>query len=260
MIPKTIHYCWFGNKQKPKLIKACISSWKKYLTGYEILEWNERNVDLNNPFVREALRLKKWAFVADFVRLKVLYENGGIYLDTDMMVIKKFDDLLLNNCFFGKEDDNFISAGIIGAVKHNEFIKRCLFKYENILINNKTDFNKITMPIIVTQAYKEFLEGRLLEDFKDIDVMIYPVSYFYPFPNKKKYDIKNYKNYIEHLTFAVHLWNASWVEYDEFDYLKNKQYLKAFLKLCKSIFLDNKMSFFYMKKISRHFMYSFKRR
>lgn len=116
-IPKLIHYCWFGNKKKPQLVEDCISSWKKYLPDYEIIEWNEKNTDLKHTFLKKTYKLKKWAFVADFVRLKVLYEFGGIYLDTDMLMLKSLDSFLDDKCFFGAENETFISAGIIGVIK-----------------------------------------------------------------------------------------------------------------------------------------------
>ncbi|MFV8373859.1 glycosyltransferase family 32 protein [Flavobacterium sp. LB1P71] len=251
MIPKVIHYCWFGGKRKPKLIKDCILSWKIHLPDYEIKEWNEKNSDLTIPFVNEAYKLKKWAFVADYIRLKILYENGGIYLDTDMMVIKSFDSLLSDECFFGVEDERFISAGIIGVKKKHPFIKKCLFKYESIKLDSKTDWNQITMPIFITGLFRDLFsfDSSFEKTLKYEMITIYPVSYFYPFPNKKKHDINNYKNYIENSTFAVHLWNASWVEYDEFYFFKNREYFKGFLMSFRKIFYDGKISFSYMKKI-----------
>ena len=86
MIPKIIHYCWFGGSTKPKLVKDCILSWKIFFPNYEIIEWNEKNSDLNEPFVKAAYNLKKWAFVSDYVRLTKVYEYGGLYLDTDMLI------------------------------------------------------------------------------------------------------------------------------------------------------------------------------
>src|SRR5690606_23315459 len=126
--PKVIHYCWFGNKKKPPLVVDCISSWKLYLPEFDIIEWNEKNTDLNHPFLKKTFKLKKWAFVSDFVRLKVLYEFGGIYLDTDMLILKPLDVFLKDNCFFGAEDDKYINAAIIGASKEHPFIKECLLE------------------------------------------------------------------------------------------------------------------------------------
>src|SRR5690554_2001513 len=103
-IPKTIHYCWFGNKKKPKIVEECIVSWHKVLSDYEIKEWNETNVDLNGTFVKFTYSKKKWAFVSDYVRLSVLYNHGGIYLDTDMLFLKPLDSFLENDLFFGAEE------------------------------------------------------------------------------------------------------------------------------------------------------------
>lgn len=104
MIPKKIHYCWFGRGQKPKLAEKCIASWKKYCPDYEIIEWNEDNFDINmNPYTKMCYEQKKFAFLSDYVRLWVVYNNGGIYFDTDVELIKKPDFLLENQAFFGFE-------------------------------------------------------------------------------------------------------------------------------------------------------------
>ena len=103
-IPKVIHYCWFGRGKLPKLAKKCIKSWKKYLPDYKIIEWNEDNFDINsNQYVREAYEAKKYAFVSDYVRLYALYNYGGIYMDTDVEVIKSLDEFLIHEAFSGFE-------------------------------------------------------------------------------------------------------------------------------------------------------------
>lgn len=104
MIPKKIHYCWFGRGEKPKLAKKCIASWKKYCPDYEIIEWNEDNFDVNiNSYTRMCYSKKKYAFLSDYVRLWVVYHNGGIYFDTDVELVKNPDFLLKNQAFFGFE-------------------------------------------------------------------------------------------------------------------------------------------------------------
>jgi len=101
-IPKVIHYCWFGKGKMPKLAKKCIKSWKKYCPDYKIICHNEDNFDLTqNRYLNEAYKAGKWAFVSDYVRLKIIYDNGGIYLDTDVELIKPIDDLLLTKGFMG---------------------------------------------------------------------------------------------------------------------------------------------------------------
>lgn len=252
MIPKVIHYCWFGGKRKQKLIRDCIKSWKLHLPDYEIKEWNEKNSDLTLPFVREAYKLKKWAFVSDFIRLKVLYENGGIYLDTDMMVIKSFDALLFNECFVGAEDIDFISCGIIGSKKNNVFIKECLSRYEFINISQKTDWGQIAIPRIITDVFRKNYNFFLPFD-KKIELeglLIYPSSYFYSLPLENKEDSKNYKDYLNDISFTVHLWNGSWIEYSEFDYLRKGQYLSGLKITLKNILTEHKFNKSYLRKIT----------
>ena len=111
MIPKKIHYCWFGRGEKPKLAKKCIESWKKYCPDYEIVEWNEDNFDINqNEYTKYCYNNKKFAFLSDYARLMVVYKEGGIYFDTDVEVVRSFDDLLNNKAFVGFETDEYVKA------------------------------------------------------------------------------------------------------------------------------------------------------
>lgn len=252
MIQKVIHYCWFGGKRKPKLVRECIYSWKKYLPDYQLIEWNEKNSDLSLPFVKEAYQNKKWAFVADYIRLQKLYEFGGVYLDTDMLVIRSFDDLLNQNCFFGAEDSEFISAGIIGSVPKNKFIKRCIDFYVELDFRSQKDIRMITIPRIITNIFRQ--EYSFYNDFDQVfnseNHTIYPSQYFYPLPLYKKDDFKDLKNYIKKDTYAVHLWNSSWIsfEYSEFHYLRKGEYRKGFLKIIENIKTELNMK--YIKKIA----------
>ena len=117
-IPKKIHYVWMGGKEKPKAIKKCMKTWKKYLKDYEIIEWNEHNFDINShPFVKKAYENKKWAFVSDYVRAYAIYNYGGIYLDTDVFVIDNIDQLLDNKAFVGYEHPDYPFTAVFGAEK-----------------------------------------------------------------------------------------------------------------------------------------------
>lgn len=251
MIPKVIHYCWFGHKKKTKLIKDCIKSWKRHLPDYEIVEWNEKNTDLTLPFVRDAYRLKKWAFVADYIRLKVLYEFGGIYLDTDMMVLKTFDSLLENKCFFGAEDMDFINCAIIGTEKNYWFIKKSIDYYSNFQFSEEMNLGMNTIPRIITEIFRN--EFKFYNYFDNVlkldDLTIFPPKYFYPFPYSESENVKKYKEYIKIESFAVHLWNSSWIHCSEFYYLRKREYRKGFEIVLENLFSKNKFSLKYLRKI-----------
>lgn len=130
-IPKVIHYCWFGRGQKSELIQRCIASWRKYCPDWEIIEWNEDNFDVNFcPYAAKAYKEKRYGFLTDAVRLKIIYEHGGIYLDTDAELINYIDDLLDNRAWFAYGTDNEINTGSgFGAEKGHPFILTMLEAY-----------------------------------------------------------------------------------------------------------------------------------
>lgn len=186
MIPKKIHYIWFGRGEKNDRVKHCIESWKKYLPDYEIIEWNEDNFDVNyNDFTRQAYENKKWAYVADVARFYILYNEGGIYMDTDVEIYKPLDEFLGQEGFIGFEDIHYLSTATIGAEKGNPVIKYLLDFYNCIdfkLYDVWTDYIKFqeTSPCIVTNLFQ--LLG--LDRDKNIEqsikhFKIYPRSYFF---------------------------------------------------------------------------------
>ena len=126
MIPKKIHYCWFGRGEKPKLARKCIESWKRYCPDFEIIEWNEDNFDVTKyAYSKYCFDNKKWAFLSDFVRLIVIYENGGIYFDTDVEVIKSLDNLLQYEAFYGFENEDYVATGLgFGSVPHGKTARK----------------------------------------------------------------------------------------------------------------------------------------
>lgn len=229
MVPKIIHYCWFGKKKKSKLILDCIASWKKYLPDYEIIEWNESNFNLDNSFSREMYANKKWAFVSDYARLKILYENGGVYLDTDMMLIKSINTVIENDfeCVLCAEDDDFISCGFIACTAKNIFIKNCLEYYQDLPVEIKP------IPQIITRIFQDLF--NYYESFDTVrfvnSTTILPADYFYPLPLSERKNIKQYPSYISEQTIGVHLWNYSWEEMkpneNEYYYIDKKEYIKA---------------------------------
>ncbi|MEG2379497.1 MAG: glycosyltransferase [Bacilli bacterium] len=211
---KIIHYCWFGPKPLPKLAKKCIKSWEKYLPDYKIIKWSEDNVDLfENQFIKSAYENKKWAFVADYVRTKVLYEMGGIYLDTDMEIIKPINELLDTDFVIGVEDSGYIAAGIIiSKEKKNKYLKKMLDLYKTMKIEENMDFFQISIPKILSRIFKDEYDiknANFIQTNKDKSLKIYPREYFYPL----SYDRQN--NIFTNNTFAVHYYDASWVNNTE---------------------------------------------
>ena len=187
MIPKIIHYCWFGGNPLPELALKCIESWKKFLPDYEIKEWNESNFNLDlYPYAREAYDNRKFAFVTDIVRLYVLYHEGGIYMDTDVEVLKNLDNYLTHNAFSGFESDGSIPTGIMASVAHNQWFQLQLnyydgrhFVYENGKLDMTTNVETITK---ITKAHYSI---ELNNTFQDIgDIVFYPSDYFCPKSHK----------------------------------------------------------------------------
>ena len=199
MIPKKIHYCWFGENEMSPLIKECIESWHKYLPDWEYILWNEDNSPLNHSFVKKALKEKKYAFVADYVRAYALYTYGGVYLDTDMELIKDITPLLQHDFFAAYEDNDFnkVSCGVIGCVKEHLMMKNLLNFYDN---NN--NFYK-TMPYILGGVYKEYHKEH---DVVFVSDTFYPYN---PFDTSKPVKQLMFKD-VKESTYAIHHWNYSW--------------------------------------------------
>ena len=133
MIPKIIHYIWVGGKEKPADIKRCMATWKKHLEGYKVIEWNESNFDIEqHPFVKAAYEAKKWAYVSDYIRAYAIYNYGGIYLDTDILLLDNFDDFLNHRAFVGFENPNYPFTAAFGAEKGHPLVKDMLDYYDEL--------------------------------------------------------------------------------------------------------------------------------
>ena len=225
MIPKIINYCWFGKKPKSKLIEKCINSWKKYCPDYKIIEWNESNFDINiNNYVKEAYENENWAFVSDYARLWVVYNFGGIYLDTDVELIKQMDFLTLDEAFFCFQDDKYIATGLgFGAEKNNKVVKRMLDDYNDIHFVKKDGSLDITScPIRNTKTIQNIF-GKLKNEDEIIkldNIVFYPKEYFCPLDYETK--IMN----ITENTIAIHWFDASWLSKK----VKIKKRIHAFIK------------------------------
>ncbi len=205
MIPKKIHYCWFGEKPLPKEVKKCIASWQKYCPDYEIIQWNESNFDINsNKFMLEAYKQKAWAFVSDYARLKIVYEQGGIYLDTDVEMLKNVDFLLKNQCYLGiGAAEKLCNTGLgFGAEPHNVIILKMLNEYNNIAFL-KENIKVLACPYLNHKVLKE-IGYEFKDDIVRLDsVTVFPPRFFDPYGENKNLLCKD--------TISIHHYSASWL-------------------------------------------------
>lgn len=157
-IPKVIHYCWFGHNEKPELILKCIASWKKFCPGWEIIEWNEDNIDVNFcSYSARAYKQKRWGYVTDPIRFKIIYEHGGVYMDTDAELIAPIDQYLENKAFFGYATKTEIGSGLcFGGEKGNPFIKTMLDHYLSLPENSPFKVSTQQETPVFKKAFPEF--------------------------------------------------------------------------------------------------------
>lgn len=221
MIPKIIHYCWFGGNPIPEFNKKCIESWKKYCPDYEIIEWNEGNIDLNsNNYMKEAYASRIWGFVPDVARLQIIYEYGGVYLDTDVELLKPLDDLLNNHAFMGIENGNTntIALGLgFGAEKNDPLIKILLDDYNGRrFIKSDGTLDRTSAPMIQTAVLKKIgFNGKNIKQ-TIMSAVIYPSEFFCP-----KSVITGFLNVTKN-TYSIHHYDASWYNEEQKNYKKNR--------------------------------------
>ena len=228
-IPKIIHYCWLGGNEKPESVLNCIDSWRKFCPDYEIKEWNEKNLNIAiNAYTEEAYNAKAWGFVPDYLRLWIIYNHGGIYLDTDVQVIRSFDSLIESKGFAGfekgTEDENgyYVNFGQgFAAEKYNPLIKAHMEMYENLhFLLSDGSLNKIASPHYTTDVLVDFGLNRKLNSKQDLDYFtIYSDDYFCP----KSFAtglVKKTEN-----TYSIHQFDGSW--YSEEEQLQRIQWEKA---------------------------------
>ena len=216
MIPKVIHYCWFGDNEIPEKEQKCINSWKVFCPDYKIIEWNEKNYDIEkNIYIKQAAEAKKWAFVSDYVRLDVIYQFGGIYLDTDVEVIRSLDPLLKHNAFAGMEnvigEEFSIATGLgFGATKGNPIIYAWRKEYDTLTFYHHDGTEDLLTTPARTTEYMKLLGFQQKNVLQEINGMvIYPTEYFSP----KQYDTG--KIIITDNTYSIHHYAESWKTKDE---------------------------------------------
>lgn len=175
MIPKKIHYVWVGGNEKNNTIKQCMKTWGKHLEGYEVIEWNENNFDIDShPFVKAAYKAKKWAYVSDYIRAYVIYKYGGIYLDTDILVLDNFDRFLNNRAFVGFENPQYPFTAVFGAEPGHPLVKD-MIEYYDRLDEYKFDFEK-NNTISVSELLIKKYHCKVGNKFQilDEDIAVYP--------------------------------------------------------------------------------------
>ena len=206
-IPKVIHYCWFGKGKMPALAEKCIKSWKKYCPDYEIVCWNEENFDITqNRYMREAYEAGKWAFVSDYARLKIVYDHGGIYLDTDVELLKSLDPLLKYSGFMGFDEKGIIATGLgFGAAPGNQIVGEFLKDYDDLpFVLEDGSFDLTPCPDRNTLALKRLGMDTKKNEQVFMDTKFLPREYLCPM------DYYTGKKTITKNTYSIHHYSASW--------------------------------------------------
>lgn len=229
MIPKIIHYCWFGNSSKGTLAETCIQSWRNFFPEYRFIEWNEKNIDVSNeiPYVRQAYQEKKYAFVSDYIRLKALYEYGGIYFDTDYEVIRSFKDVLADaDLITGFESKNSILTAMIACNKGNKIIKEFLDQYEErnfIREDGSFDITPINVGFSrILEKYGVDLCQNTLQK-KEKEFLIYPIEVLCGF------DVEYWHERITDNTHGIHHMSNSWATPAMRTHIKRIKFLQKIL-------------------------------
>lgn len=208
-IPKVLHFFWFGKGSYSELNEKCLASWRKYCPDFKIMRWDESNYDVTkHPYMHAAYKAKKWGFVPDYARLDVIYNYGGIYLDTDVEVLKALHLLLRQKAFCGRQRDRRVNMGLgFGAVKGNQIIRQWMKHYDEIDFQKDGNLNLTTSPTYQTQVLT--MQGYDLRKngFQKIgEMMVYPAVYFDPIYKRHLYDC------ISEKSFTCHHYEGTWNE------------------------------------------------
>lgn len=212
LIPKKIHYCWFGKKEMPQFLCSCINSWREKCPDYEIIEWNEDNYDINrHEFTKEAYTNGKYGFVTDVARLDILYENGGIYLDTDVTLLKNLDNCLYQEGFIGTEKwGNINSGGGCGFMKEQAMLKKLIDYRENFqFMMSDGSLNIETNGVYESKPFLDagFRPDNTLQEIEG--VTIYPSYVNHP------YDYMSCETHLRNATMSVHHFFGGWMEEED---------------------------------------------
>ena len=228
MIPKKIHYCWFGKGEKSELMQSCIASWKRVMPDYEIIEWNESNFTFDNTYAKQAYEARKYAFVSDYARLKIVYEHGGIYLDTDVELVRPLTPLLERGGYLGFENSKQINTGVgFAAPAGHEVVAAMLAAYDDIafITDGKPDMMPCPRRNTASLVPLGLEVNGKLQTVQGITV--YPVDYFCPM------DYDTGKINLTENTYSIHRYGYSWADADSIKILERKRKVfKIFPRFC----------------------------
>lgn len=232
IIPKTIHYCWFGGNEIPEYLKKYMESWKVYCPNYEIIRWSEDNYDIKkNEYIYEAYKNKKWAFISDYARIDIVNKYGGIYLDTDVELVRPLDELLHFNGFMGFETKALVNTGLgFGSHKDNVILKKILERYhQRKFLNNFNELDLTPCPVIQTEVLLDFglKRNNQMQNLEN-NFMIFPTSFF----GGMNFGTRQIK--IQENTYSIHHYAGSWVESSK-DIFKKREDASGLLlqRMCK---------------------------
>lgn len=200
MIDAKIHYCWFGGNKMPVMYERCVEGWSEKLPGFSILRWDETNTAIDTPFLKHCYSKKKWAFLSDYIRLRAIHDEGGIYLDADVEIVRDLRPLLDRSAFLGEESVGRVTTGVFGATRGHRYLKRCMS-----IIDERHSARKPYMiaPEVAMMALRT-------EAWIDLDVL--PPRFFYPYnPYDRSRSVEQLMfQDITADTFAIHHWGKSW--------------------------------------------------
>lgn len=209
MLPKIIHYCWFGGNEKPDAAQKCIASWRTYSPDYEIREWNEENIFLEDcpEYVKDAYAAKKYAYVSDFVRLKVLYDHGGFYMDTDVELLKSLDAFLSDEGVIGFENDNFVNSGqMLAARAEHPVLEEMMVRYNDMdFYREDGTMNLLACPYVNTDVLAGHGLVRNGREQMVAGFHVYPADWFNPLDSATGELNKT------HNTVSIHWYSMSWI-------------------------------------------------
>ena len=208
MIPKIIHYCWFGGGEKPELAKKCIASWRKFCPDFEIREWNEDNCDyLAMPFMAEAYAAKNYAFVSDVMRLIVLEQYGGVYFDTDVEVLRDITPLLNDEGFIGFENDRYVNSGqAMAMAAHQPVVQVMIEEYKKLhFVKPDGSIAPVGCPHLNTDVLERFGLGRNGQEQVVAGIHVYPADWFNPLDSTTG-ELNKTPN-----TYSIHWYSMSWL-------------------------------------------------